>query len=51
MGATKRTIPNHIKLYSECTHTALPRPPSGTVCEVEICNGDLADERVEATEK
>ena len=50
MGTTERTIANDIKLYSECTHTALPRPPSGTVCEVDIANrGGLADEGVEAT--
>ena len=52
MGTTKTTIANHIKLYSECTHTALPRPPFGTVCDVDIGNGgDLADEGVEATGK
>ena len=32
------------------THTALPRPPSDTVCEVDIGNRvDLADEGMEAT--
>ena len=49
MGATERTIANHIKLYSERTHSP-PRPPSGTVCGVDTGNsGDLADEGVEAT--
>ena len=49
MGATKRTIANRITLYSEYTHKALPRPPFGTVCGVDVGNGDLAYEVVEAT--
>ena len=49
-GGTKRTSANHIKLHSECTHTALPRPPSGTVCGVDIGNrADLEDEGAVAT--
>ena len=36
--------------YMVNAHTALPRPPSGTVCGVDIGNGgDLADEGMEAT--
>ena len=39
-----------ISNYIVNAHTALPRPPTGTVCGVDTGNrGDLADERVEAT--
>ena len=37
------------KLYIVNAHTALPRPPHGTVCGVDTGNeGDLADEEMEA---